>query len=160
MIANEIFTELSQSHFFAFESIWCLSVHLAKFSYHPWSVSLMPPQWKNYSQVWPWTAFESLPFFLVRQAVPTGVLRQGVFTSFLTLLKSTSQCPQKRFYKFLALFMAATHLAFTILCARMTRRLCRFHNSLHETLWTTKVISFFATNQSFDQQLFRDAMMF
>ena len=84
----------------------------------------------------------------------------GCLYKLFDFIKVHSIMSTKTFYKFLALFMVATHLAFTILRARMTRRLCRFHNSLHETLWTTKVISFFATNQSFDQQLFRDAMMF
>ena len=53
-----------------------LPVHLVGFSYHSRSVSL-PSRWKHCGSH-PGKIFENLTFFPVSQAVPTGVLRQGV----------------------------------------------------------------------------------
>ena len=39
---------------------------------------LIPPRWKNYSQVSPQKNLENFTFSLVGQVVPAGVLRQGV----------------------------------------------------------------------------------
>ena len=56
---------------------------------YPQSISLIPPRWEYYSQFSPWKIFENFSFSPVRQAVPTGVLRQGV-----SLATSTSD-PEK-----------------------------------------------------------------
>lgn len=53
--------------------------------YHPQSSSLMPPRWKIYSQVSSRKKLGSFIFSPVRQAVPTGVLRQGVYSKTCTM---------------------------------------------------------------------------
>ena len=56
-------------------SICYFSIYLAEFSYHPRLVSLMPPRWKNSSQVSPQKMFDNFTISLLSQAVPTGVLK-------------------------------------------------------------------------------------
>ena len=46
------------------------------------SVSLMPPRWRNSSQVLPRKIYENFTFSLMSQAVPAGAQRQGVSSSF------------------------------------------------------------------------------
>ena len=58
-----------------------LLVHLAEFSNHPRSVSLIPDRWKNYSQVSPRKTCENCSFSPVIQA---DLVKQGVFKKITT----------------------------------------------------------------------------
>ena len=81
------------SNFYVFGSTWYLSIYLAEFSHYPQSASLMPPQWEYCSHVSPGKNFWKFSFSPVSQAVPTGVLRQGVLIAQIWKLpKENTQC--------------------------------------------------------------------